>query len=117
MTKQFKSVDEMVKNESSENFYLQWCIHTIQSVFRWIKVPSIVQDVCYMYQNKRFYLDEYPEQEQLRFDWLFQNSEPFTSSETDLIISNCEWITYPPQLLLENDDLGNFLSNRFLKRN
>lgn len=119
MTKRFKSVDETVKGESSENFYLQWCIRTIQSVFRWVKMPSIVQDACYMYQDRRFYLDEYPEQEQLRFEWLWKNSfESFTSSDNDLeIISKSEWFNYPPQSLLENDDLGNFLNNRFLKRN
>lgn len=122
MTKRFKSVDETVKGESYENFYLQWCIHTIQSVFRWVKLPSIVQDVCYMYQDKRFYLDEFPEQEQLRLEWLCENKVylniPYTLSTTDFeIITKSEWFTYPPQLLLENDNLGNFLSNRFLKRN
>lgn len=122
MTKQFNSVNEMVQNLSFEQFLLQWCICTIQNVFRFGNTPSIVQDVCYMYQDKRFYLDEFPEQEHLRFEWLWRNkidlNIPCTTDTTDLeIIGKSEWFTYPPQLLLENDDLGTFLSNRFLKRN
>lgn len=127
MTKQFNSVNEMIKNESSENFYLQLCIHTIQSVFKWVKLPSIIQDVCYMYQDKRFYMDEYSEQEQLRFDWLFKNHHwvsipdksdfyfSNTSDIDDLFVGNFKWIGYTQQEL-EQDKLGNFLSNRFLKR-
>jgi hypothetical protein len=122
MANQFKSVDEMVQALSCEQFLLQWCICTIQHVFRFGNTPSIVQDTCYMYQDKRFYIDEFPGQEQLRFEWLWENkvdlNTPCTIDTTDLeTITKSEWFTYPPQLLLENDDLGNFLTKRFLKRN
>ena len=142
MTKRFKSVDETVKGESYENFYLQWCIHTIQSVFRWVKLPSIVQDVCYMYQDKRFYLDEFPEQEQLRFEWLFKNSEwPLITIQPGIEWSdnkNCGTISCTMEdglsynvicrnvngeciveweSCIDEKDNNNFLSNRFLKRN
>jgi len=111
MANQFKSVTSFIKGVSNLEFFLLYIIDRFKYC-----TGHYLDDVIKEYQDKRFYLDEYPEQEQLRFEWLFQNSEPFTSSETDLIIENCEWVEFP-QKELEQNNLGNFLSNRFLKRN
>lgn len=65
----YKSVIEMVKKLSSNSFFTQFLLSNIHREFH-NKEKKLLKHACYQYQCYcRIYLDEYPEQKELRMDF------------------------------------------------
>lgn len=99
MCKQYISVKDMVKNMSSEFFYYDYVNRDIHPIAR--KMQNLVH--LKIYQDRRVYLDEYPEQEQLRKNY-FETKE--LGRITNNILEKIILKQYYP-----------FFYNRWLKRN
>lgn len=71
MKKHYNSVLEMVKEIASNSFYVQFLLYNINRIFKEEIDANFRYHACIRYQeNFRIYLDEYPEQQELRKEWL-----------------------------------------------
>lgn len=132
MRKTYKNVIEMVKNLATHSCYIEFLLYNIQDTFKNETNNHFRQHACVRYQeNLRFYMDEYPEQKELRKEW-FENRKAnisvsmFNGIEYKCVVSkehglmSCEWkeITQHDKLKELNTINTNdsYFFNRWIKR-
>ena len=125
--KRYSSLRAMAEELSPSTYFIQWLLHIVQSDFKTHKYESLVDSSIDVYQNGfRCYLDEYPEQKELReklgsklvlsrmINYMLENA---TFTETCDTVPLITITSLQNTIAVLKDNYDQYFYNRWIKRN